>query len=146
MRVILQRVSRASVSVDGDIVGAIGDGLMLLIGVHKDDTDENMHFVMDKCVHLRVFNDEDGKMNRSVLDIDGEILAVSQFTLYGDTRKGRRPGYDKAARPDMAEPMYERALARLRSHGLNVAAGRFGAHMEVDLINDGPVTLLVEHP
>ena len=146
MRVVLQRVSSASVRVDGNVIGDIGPGLVLLIGIHRDDTDEDMHYVMDKCVHLRIFSDETGKMNHSVLDMGGELLVVSQFTLYGDTRKGRRPGFDQAGRPDMAEPLYERAVARLRDHGLQVATGRFGANMQVDLINDGPGTLIIEHP
>jgi D-tyrosyl-tRNA(Tyr) deacylase len=146
MRVVLQRVSSASVRVDGNVIGDIGPGLVLLIGIHRNDTDEDMHYVMDKCVHLRIFSDETGKMNHSVLDMGGELLVVSQFTLYGDTRKGRRPGFDQAGRPDMAEPLYERAVARLRDHGLQVATGRFGANMQVDLINDGPVTLIIEHP
>ena len=146
MRVVLQRVSSASVRVDGNVIGDIGPGLVLLIGIHRDDTDEDMHYVMDKCVHLRIFSDETGKMNHSVLDMGGELLVVSQFTLYGDTRKGRRPGFDQAGRPDMAEPLYERAVARLRDHGLQVATGRFGANMQVDLINDGPVTLIIEYP
>ena len=146
MRVVLQRVSSASVRVDGNVIGDIGPGLVLLIGIHRNDTDEDMHYVMDKCVHLRIFSDENGKMNHSVLDMGGELLVVSQFTLYGDTRKGRRPGFDQAGRPDMAEPLYERAVARLRDHGLQVATGRFGADMQVDLINDGPVTLIIEHP
>lgn len=146
MRVVLQRVSSASVRVDGNVIGDIGPGLVLLIGIHRNDTDEDMHYVMDKCVHLRIFSDETGIMNHSVLDMGGELLVVSQFTLYGDTRKGRRPGFDQAGRPDMAEPLYERAVARLRDHGLQVATGRFGANMQVDLINDGPVTLIIEHP
>ena len=146
MRVVLQRVSSASVRVDGNVIGDIGPGLVLLIGIHRNDTDEDMHYVMDKCVHLRIFSGETGKMNHSVLDLGGELLVVSQFTLYGDTRKGRRPGFDQAGRPDMAEPLYERAVARLRDHGLQVATGRFGADMQVDLINDGPVTLIIEHP
>jgi len=146
MRVVLQRVSSASVRVDGNVIGDIGPGLVLLIGIHRNDTDEDMHYVMDKCVHLRIFSDETGKMNHSVLDMGGELLVVSQFTLYGDTRKGRRPGFDQAGRPDMAEPLYDRAVARLRDHGLQVATGRFGADMQVDLINDGPVTLIIEHP
>jgi D-tyrosyl-tRNA(Tyr) deacylase len=146
MRVVLQRVSSASVRVDGNVIGDIGPGLVLLIGIHRNDTDEDMHYVMDKCVHLRIFSGETGKMNHSILDLGGELLVVSQFTLYGDTRKGRRPGFDQAGRPDMAEPLYERAVARLRDHGLQVATGRFGANMQIDLVNDGPVTLIIEHP
>jgi D-tyrosyl-tRNA(Tyr) deacylase len=146
MRVVLQRVSSASVRVDGNVIGNIGPGLVLLIGIHRNDTDEDMHYVMDKCVHLRIFSGETGKMNHSILDLGGELLVVSQFTLYGDTRKGRRPGFDQAGRPDMAEPLYERAVARLRDHGLQVATGRFGANMQIDLVNDGPVTLIIEHP
>lgn len=144
MRVVVQRVARARVTVDGDTVGAIGLGLVLLIGVAKGDTHAAMEYVMDKCVNLRIFEDDAGKMNRSILDIGGEILAISQFTLYGDTRKGRRPGFDQAAPPETAEPMYERAVQRLSSHGIRVATGQFGAHMHVDLVNDGPVTLIVE--
>lgn len=144
MRVVVQRVIRAAVTIEDKVVGAIGPGLALLIGVARDDTDDDVAYTMDKCAHLRIFNDDAGKMNRSVLDTGGEILAISQFTLYGDTRKGRRPGYDRAAPPGIAEPLYDKAVERLRSHGLRVATGRFGAYMRVDLVNDGPVTLIVE--
>ena len=144
MRVVVQRVTRASVTVEGKTIGEIGVGLVLLIGVAKGDTQGDLVYVMDKCVHLRIFEDDAGKMNLSLKDIEGEILAISQFTLYGDTRKGRRPGFDQAAPPDVAEPMYEAAVRHLKHHGLTVATGRFGAHMKVDLVNDGPVTLIVE--
>ena len=144
MRVVAQRVTHASVTVEGQTTGEIDAGLVLLIGVAKGDTEEAMVYVMDKCVHLRIFEDDAGKMNRSLKEIGGEILAISQFTLYGDTRKGRRPGFDQAAPPDVAEPIYEAAIRRLKHHGLTVATGRFGAHMKVALVNDGPVTLIVE--
>ncbi len=144
MRVVLQRVTRASVSVDGETIGAIGPGLVLLIGVAKTDTDREITFVMDKCVNLRLFGDEAGKMNLSALETGASILAISQFTLYGDTRKGRRPGFDLAAPSEQAETLYDQAVNRLRYHGVAVATGRFGAHMVVDLVNDGPVTLIIE--
>ncbi|MEE2708811.1 MAG: D-aminoacyl-tRNA deacylase [Gemmatimonadota bacterium] len=144
MRVVVQRVKSANVKIDGDTVGEIGPGLVLLIGFAMGDKDEDMVYVMDKCVHLRIFADDGGKMSLSLKDIGGEILAVSQFTLYGDTRKGRRPGFDKAAPPDIAGPMYEAAVRHLRLHGISVSTGRFGAHMHVSLVNDGPVTLIVE--
>lgn len=145
MRVVVQRVTRAAVTVDGETIGAIGAGLVLLIGVAREDTDAAMEYVMDKCIDLRIFEDEQGKMNRSARETGTEILAVSQFTLYGDTRKGRRPSFDQAAAPELAEPLYQKAVQRLRDHGLRVATGRFGAHMYVDLVNDGPVTLIVEN-
>ena len=144
MRVVLQRVSRASVKIDGEITGAIGPGLLLLLGIAKDDTPEDVEYVVGKCVGLRIFGDDQGKMNRSLLDVAGEVLAISQFTLFGDTRKGRRPSFESAAPPEHAEPLYELAVERLREHGVKVATGRFGAFMEVSLVNDGPVTLTVE--
>lgn len=144
MRVVLQRVSCASVKIDGETTGAIGPGLVLLLGIAKDDTPEDVEYVVGKCVGLRIFGDENGKMNRSLIDVAGEVLAVSQFTLFGDTRKGRRPSFESAAPPEHAEPLYELAVERLREHGLKVATGRFGAFMEVSLVNDGPVTLTVE--
>lgn len=146
MRVVLQRVTRASVSVDGEMIGAIGPGLVLLIGVAKTDTEKEMAFVMDKCVNLRIFGDEAGKMNLSALDTGAAVLAISQFTLYGDTRKGRRPGFDLAAPSEQAVAVYDQAVERLRGYGLTIATGRFGAHMVVDLVNDGPVTFILESP
>ncbi|MBM3264167.1 MAG: D-tyrosyl-tRNA(Tyr) deacylase [candidate division Zixibacteria bacterium] len=146
MRVVLQRVTEASVRVNGEIVGAIGPGLALLIGVARTDTNTDVAFVIDKCVNLRIFADENGKMNRSLLDTGGAVLAISQFTLYGDTRKGRRPGFDLAAPSDTAEQLYDQAVERLKSHGLTVATGRFGTDMKVSLVNDGPVTFIVESP
>ena len=144
MRVVLQRVSRASVKIDGEITGEIGPGLVLLLGIAKDDGPEDVEYIVSKCVGLRIFGDDRGKMNRSLLDTGGEVLAVSQFTLFGDTRKGRRPSFDGAAPPEHAEPLYELAVKRLGEHGIRVATGRFGAYMEVSLVNDGPVTLTVE--
>ena len=144
MRVILQRVTRASVKIDGHLTGEIGPGLVLLLGIAKDDTPRDVKYVIDKCVGLRIFGDDQGKMNRSLLDVAGEVLAISQFTLFGDTRKGRRPSFDGAAPPEQAEPLYEQAVDRLKEHGIRVATGRFGAFMEVSLVNDGPVTLNVE--
>ncbi len=144
MRVILQRVSCASVKINGTVTGSIGAGLVLLLGIAKDDTPEDVEYVVGKCVGLRIFGDDQGKMNRSLLDVAGEVLAISQFTLFADTRKGRRPNFEGAAPPEHAEPLYELAVARLREHGIEVATGRFGAFMEVSLVNDGPVTLTVE--
>ena len=144
MRILVQRVSRAQVSVDGDVVGRIGPGLVLLVGVHEDDGEEEAAFCADKCANLRVFADEDGKMNRSVVEAGGMVLAVSQFTLYGDCRKGRRPSFVSAARPDRADPLYRCVVERLRASGITVECGVFGAEMQVEIHNDGPVTLLVE--
>lgn len=144
MRVVVQRAKRAKVTVDGEIVGAIGHGLVLLVGVTHSDTSEDVAFVADKIAHLRIFEDESGKMNLSVLDVGGEILSVSQFTLYGDCRKGRRPNFMEAARPDHALPIYEALNEALRQKGIRVETGKFGAMMEVELVNDGPVTLMVE--
>ena len=147
MRVLVQRVGRAAVRVDGEVVGQIGPGLVALIGVHVDDGEAQVQFCADKCAHLRIFADAEGRFNRSLLDAGGQVLAISQFTLYGDTRKGRRPGFSDAAPPDRAQPLYEAFVERLRSaHGLTVATGVFGAHMEVEIHNDGPVTLLVDSP
>lgn len=144
MRVLLQRVSQASVSVDGTCIGACKRGLLLLLGVCPADSAAEAAFLADKCVNLRIFPDDDGKMNRSLRDIDGEMLVISQFTLYGDTRKGRRPSFTDAAPPEWAEPLYEHFAQCLRAEGLNVATGRFGADMQVALVNDGPVTLMLE--
>ena len=139
MRAVVQRVSRAEVRVDGQIIGKIGEGLCVLVGAGKDDTPEDVALLCEKVVNLRIFEDAEGKMNRSLLDVGGGLLAVSQFTLYGDARKGNRPSYVAAAPPDIAEPLYERFRDRLGAPG-----GVFGAHMEVELVNDGPVTLLLE--
>ena len=144
MKVVVQRVSRASVSVNREIVGEIGNGLVLLIGIAKTDTVENIDFVAKKCVNLRVFQDEQGKMNRSLLDEKGEILAISQFTLLGNTQKGRRPSFIDAAEPNSAEKLYNGFIEKLKSFGIVVACGIFGAMMDVELINQGPITLIIE--
>jgi D-tyrosyl-tRNA(Tyr) deacylase len=145
MRVLLQRVTEASVAIDGAVVGAIDNGLMLLVGFTHGDTNATVDWMADKVAGLRVFNDEDGKMNRDLAEAGGAVLVVSQFTLYGDAAKGRRPSFLAAARPDVAIPLYEAFLAALRCRGLVVANGEFGADMQVSLINDGPVTLMLEH-
>jgi len=144
MRVVVQRVSRASVRVGGRVVGEIGTGLMLLVGFTHDDTSREVDWMAEKLLGLRIFGDEEGKMNRSVADVGGSILVVSQFTLYGDARKGRRPSFVDAARPEVAIPLYQEFLVTLANSGLPVAAGEFGADMQVELVNDGPVTLLLE--
>src|SRR4051794_14914352 len=143
MRVVLQRVSRASVTIAGEVVGAIDNGALVLLGIAPADTAEDGRRLADKVVNLRIFADADGKMNRSLLDVGGACLVVSQFTLYGDTRKGRRPSFVDAAPPPVAIPLYEAFLDAVRAHGVRVAAGRFGADMQVELVNDGPVTLLL---
>ena len=144
MRAVIQRVERASVSVEGEIKGQIGAGLLVLIGVEEGDGDADFRYVADKVPNLRVFEDEQGKMNRSLLDVGGEVLAVSQFTLLGDARGGRRPSFITAARPETADPMYERLVADWRARGIRVETGVFGAHMKVSLVNDGPVTILLD--
>jgi D-tyrosyl-tRNA(Tyr) deacylase len=144
MRIVLQRVSRARVTVDGRVTGEIGRGLLLLAGFTDGDTEDALAWMADKVVGLRIFPDDEGKMNRSVEEIDGALLVVSQFTLYGDTRKGRRPSFVEAARPEVAIPLYERFLQMLRATGRPVRTGEFGAMMDVELVNDGPVTLILE--
>lgn len=144
MRVVLQRVSRASVTVGGRVTGAIGRGFLLLAGFHASDTPDQPDWMAAKIAGLRLFPDDDGKMNRDLADVDGGVLVVSQFTLYGDTERGRRPSFIEAARPELAIPLYERFLSRLRAAGLRVEAGEFGADMQVELLNDGPVTLILE--
>jgi D-tyrosyl-tRNA(Tyr) deacylase len=144
MKVVVQRAKKAKVTVNGEVVGAIGHGLVLLVGVTHSDTIEDVAFIADKIAHLRIFEDETGKMNLSVLDVGGDILSVSQFTLYGDCRKGRRPNFMEAAKPDHALPLYKALNEALRQKGIRVETGKFGAMMEVELINDGPVTLIVE--
>ncbi len=144
MRIVLQRVVRAAVRVGCEEVGAIGGGLLLLVGVAPADERLDLASLARKVVELRVFEDETGKMNRSIRDVGGEILAVSQFTLYGDVRHGRRPSFTEAARPETAGPLFDALVASLRAEGVCVQTGRFGAKMAVDLVNDGPVTLVLE--
>jgi D-tyrosyl-tRNA(Tyr) deacylase len=144
MRAVVQRVSRASVSVAGEVTGAIGPGLLVLLGVRAGDTEKAADYLADKVANLRIFADDNDKMNRSVQDLSGSILVVSQFTLYGDCRKGRRPSYNDAAPPDLAEGLYNYFVESLKVSGLTVATGRFQAMMEVELINDGPVTILLD--
>jgi D-tyrosyl-tRNA(Tyr) deacylase len=144
MRIVLQRVSRARVTVGGRVTGQIGRGLLLLVGLTHDDTEEKLAWMAEKVVGLRIFADREGKMNRSLEEADGALLVVSQFTLYGDARKGKRPSFVDAARPEAAVPLYERFLDLLRATGRPVETGEFGAMMDVELVNDGPVTLVLE--
>ncbi|ADG67999.1 D-tyrosyl-tRNA(Tyr) deacylase [Planctopirus limnophila DSM 3776] len=144
MRAVVQRVTEARVKVAGKIVGEIGRGLMVLIGVSTRDTEADAEWLADKLVGLRIFEDEDGKMNLACTEIGGSVLAVSQFTLLGDARQGRRPSFTMAARPELAEPLYEQVVSILRDRGLNVQTGQFRTEMKVELINDGPVTMLLD--
>ena len=144
MRACVQRVHQASVTVDGVVVGQIGRGLVVLLGVAHSDEPRDLAYLADKTATLRIFPDDEGKMNRSVTDIGGAMLVVSQFTLLGDCRKGRRPSYIDAAEPALAERLYEDFVADIRRRGIPVAAGRFRAHMDVALVNDGPVTILLD--
>ncbi len=144
MRVVLQRVSSASVSVEGRTIASIGQGYLILLGIAPDDEETAAEYLTKKIAHLRVFEDEAGKMNRSLLDVGGAVLVVSQFTLYADTRKGRRPAFVGAAPPDVARPLVDFFADRLRAFGIPVQTGEFGAHMQVALVNDGPVTILME--
>lgn len=144
MRAVLQRVSRASVVIDGETVGSIGGGLLVLLGVAPADTAAEAQWLAEKVAGLRVFNDEAGKMNRDVADVGGALLVVSQFTLYGNCRKGRRPSFIGSASPEIAIPLYEAFINALRGLGLPVQTGRFGAMMQVELVNDGPVTLILD--
>ena len=144
MRAVVQRVSRASVSVEGAVVGAIGRGLLVLVGVTHGDSEADARALADKLVGLRVFADDDDKMNRSVVDVDGSCLVVSQFTLYGSVRRGRRPSFTDAADPTLAEGLVASVVAGIAAHGVEVSEGRFGAMMQVDSLNEGPVTLIVE--
>ena len=144
MRAVIQRVTSASVTVDGQIVGAIQRGLLVLLGVRDDDTQDDVNYTAAKIISLRIFEDDDGKMNRSLSEAGGAMLVVSQFTLYGDCRKGRRPSFLAAARPDRANALYESFCAEVRGQGIPVETGRFQQHMDVALVNDGPVTLLVD--
>ena len=144
MRAVLQRVSQACVTVDDKIVGQIGTGMLVLLGVEPDDGDEQVRWMADKCVELRIFEDDAGKMNRSLLDTGGAMLVVSQFTLLGDCRKGRRPSFVGAAPPEHAEKLYDQFVTHVSSRGIKTATGIFRAHMDVALVNDGPVTILLE--
>ena len=144
MRCVVQRVKEASVTVAGETVGKIGPGYMVLIGVRVEDTEKDVRYMADKVPNLRIFEDAEDKMNLSLKDIGGEILAVSQFTLYGDARGGRRPSFIAAARPEAANELYEQLVASWREQGIHVETGRFRTHMEVGLINDGPVTILLD--
>ena len=144
MRAVLQRVSEARVRIDGETVGEIGRGLLVLLGIAPSDTPEQAEWLADKIVGLRVFEDDDGKMNRDVIEVGGGVLIVSQFTLYGDCRKGRRPSFIEAAPPAVAIPLYAAFIDAVRARGVPAATGRFGAMMQVELVNDGPVTLILE--
>lgn len=144
MRVVLQRVKEASVTVDQEVVGQIKQGFLLLVGVTHEDTIDQVNWLADKIAGLRVFEDEEERMNRSLQDVDGQILSVSQFTLYGDVKKGRRPAFTEAAKPDVANALYEAFNERLRAQGLIVETGQFGSMMDIALVNDGPVTLILE--
>lgn len=144
MRAVVQRVRRASVTIDGEETARIGQGFLVLLGVHETDTEADAAYVAKKCCGLRIFEDEAGKMNRSVQDVGGEFLVVSNFTLYGDCRKGNRPSFTEAARPELAIPLYESFVAHVRGAGVPCQTGVFGADMQVELLNDGPVTVLVE--
>ena len=144
MRLVVQRVTNASVKVEEEITGAISEGYMVLVGVTHEDTEEDVFYLAEKLAHLRIFEDENGKMNRSLLDIKGSVLSVSQFTLYGDTRKGRRPNFMKAAKPDAANSLYECFNKTLREKGIHVETGCFVAMMDVSLTNSGPVTILMD--
>jgi D-tyrosyl-tRNA(Tyr) deacylase len=144
MRACVQRVTEASVTVDGAVCGRIGVGLVVLLGVATDDTADDVRYMADKIVELRIFGDDEGKMNRSLAEVGGGMLVVSQFTLLGDARKGRRPSYIAAAPPELAESLYEEFVSAVRRRGIEVATGKFRAHMDVSLINDGPVTLLLD--
>jgi D-tyrosyl-tRNA(Tyr) deacylase len=146
MRAVIQRVTKASVSVDGQIVGAIGRGVLVLLGVTHDDDEAQARWLAEKVVNLRLFEDDAGKLNLSLLESGGEILVVSQFTLYGDCRKGRRPSFAAAAEPQVAKALYERFVDSLKALGPQVSSGVFQAHMAVELVNDGPVTLIVDTP
>ncbi len=144
MRALLQRVSRASVTIDEQVVGQIRQGLLILLGVGQNDSEVQVKTLADKIVHLRIFGDDEGKMNRSLLDVSGEVLVVSQFTLYADMRRGRRPSFTEAAPPALAEPLVEHFKDALAACGLTVAGGIFGAYMQVELLNDGPVTIWLD--
>ena len=144
MRAVIKRVIHSSFTVDGNILGEIGNGLLVLLGVTHTDTEKEVNWLAAKVKDLRIFEDEEGKMNLGLEDIKGELLVISQFTLYGNCIKGRRPGFTEAARPDLAEPLYEKFLEKCRSFGIKTECGKFGADMKVELLNDGPVTMIID--
>lgn len=144
MRAVIQRVDFSKVEVEENIIGDINKGLLVLLGVEDSDTDDDLKYMVDKVINLRIFEDENDKMNLSLLDVKGELMVVSQFTLYGDCRKGRRPNFMGAAKPDFANAMYEKFLDECKKHIEKVEAGSFGAHMKISLLNDGPVTILLD--
>jgi D-tyrosyl-tRNA(Tyr) deacylase len=144
MRAVVQRVKEASVTVDRQVIGAIGQGFLVYLGISQDDEEADLKYMIDKIPNLRIFEDDKEKMNRSLLDVKGELLVISQFTLYGDARKGRRPSFIQAARPDKAIPLYEALIKTFRDQGITVETGEFGADMKVSSLNDGPVTLLLD--
>ena len=144
MRALVQRVSDGSVSIDGQVVGSIGPGLVILVGISRDDTEEDVPYIVSKTVNLRIFADEQGRFNLSALETGAELLVISQFTLYGDTRKGHRPSFTQAAPPEQAETLFESTVGMFRESGLTVEVGRFQAHMVVSIRNDGPVTIMLD--
>lgn len=144
MRAVIQRVKEARVEVEGEVVGRIGEGILLFLGIRKDDAPDDIKYLVEKVLGLRMFDDNAGKMNLSIAEVGGEILIVSQFTLYGDCRKGRRPSFDEAASPDMAEKLYGIFVEEVKKRGINVQTGRFRALMDIHLINSGPVTILLD--
>lgn len=144
MRAVVQRVRNASVTVDNSIVGRISKGLLVFLGVGEGDDESDLSYLIDKIIGLRIFQDDNDKMNLSLLDIEGELLVISQFTLYGDVRKGKRPSFTKSAHPEIGETLYKEFISRAKNSGLKVESGIFGAHMDVELLNDGPVTILLD--
>ena len=144
MRAVVQRVKSANVKIEDNIIGSIEQGILLLLGVEESDEEKDLDYMCEKVPNLRIFEDENGKMNKSLLDVEGSILVISQFTLLGDARKGRRPSFILAAQPDKAIPMYEKYIANMKGKGIYIQAGEFGADMKVELINDGPVTILLD--
>lgn len=144
MRAVIQRVKSSAVEVEGEVISKIGKGLNILLGVQSGDEIEDAKYIAEKIVHLRIFEDENEKMNRSVKDVQGEILCISQFTLMGDCRKGRRPNFMAAAEPEFADQMYEKVIELMRAYDIHVYTGKFGAHMDVSIVNDGPVTVILD--
>lgn len=144
MRALVQRVAEASVSVDGEVLGQIGPGLVVLVGIARSDGDAHIEYIVSKTVNLRIFEDDEGRFNLSALDTGADLLVISQFTLYADTRRGRRPGFTEAASPASASALFEKTLARFRESGLRVETGRFQTHMRVEIHNDGPVTIMLD--